>query len=181
MDKAFVPETIYFYPEDKLGDEEEMIVSIRQDEALNKYLSEQNVARGDVVVLAEEDGYSNEYRFLYDGTRIVTLDYSYPPSCDYGIIPREFVTLREFPLNYWCGALLGWNMIWIPCSDSMQKELAMSDEVVIEGQVIRVVIEDEESRTREQFLADYFFEHRIGNLLCVRTHGESTSVISLSF
>ena len=60
MNKAkvfYVPESIYVYPEEELGNEGVVIYSIRQDTQLSSYLREKGVARGDVIVFGESDGY----------------------------------------------------------------------------------------------------------------------------
>lgn len=180
----YVPESIYVYPEEELGNEEMMIASIQQEDKLSSYMQEQKVERGSVIVFGEEDGYRNDFRFMYDGVQIVNLDYNPPFDYDYGIVPREFVCIREFPIGYWDEALHGWNMNWIPCSDTLQEEIVNNavpyfgdnvykSMVEIEGKSIEVYIETRE-HTFEECITNYFTGHRSGALLCVMTYNDST-------
>lgn len=71
MNKAkvvYVPESIYAYPEEELGNEIVMITSLRLDAKLNAYLAEKGIALGDIIVFGDKDGYRNDFRFMYDGT-----------------------------------------------------------------------------------------------------------------
>ena len=185
MNKAkvfYVPESIYVYPEEELGNEGVMIYSIRQDTQLSLYLREKKVSRGDVIVFGEEDGYRNDYRFMYDGMQVVTLDFSPPFDYDYGIVPKEFPCIHEFPIGYWDDSLCGWNLNWIPCSDTLEeeilknavpyfRELIWKSVVEIEGNEIEVYIETRGS-TLEESISNHFVNHRSNDLICIRTYND---------
>lgn len=118
----YVPSSIYVYPNDKLGYEDEEIHDIRLCGALNSWIQDQQVKRGDIVVLQDEDGYRNDYRFVFDGTQLCFLDYEAPNGYDYGIIPKEFPCIREFPVGYWDDALKAATFCWIPFGEQEKRD-----------------------------------------------------------
>lgn len=55
--------------------------------------------RGDIVAFADQIGYRNMGKSIYDGNDLVSLDYL--SADDYGIVPKEFTIGDEFTLNHW--------------------------------------------------------------------------------
>jgi hypothetical protein len=65
------------------------------------YIKKKNakLIRGDMIIFKSESGYRENGKMLYDGTKIVPLEF-YPD--DYGNIPKQFLPIEEgYPLDYW--------------------------------------------------------------------------------
>ena len=77
-----------------------------------KYVESNGAERGDMIYLEshevyKEEGYWNEGILLYNGSKVVPLDYTI--DSEYGSIPEEFQVIDEFPINYWDGKLVQCN------------------------------------------------------------------------
>ena len=78
----------------------------RAEKILLDYLNEnkerlecyKSIKRGDVIHVKECGEYRNDGKFLYAGREFIVLDSLYD---DYGHVPPSFVTIEEFPMNYW--------------------------------------------------------------------------------
>lgn len=170
----YVPKTVYDYPEDQLGNEDKMIDDINQ--SLCKYLEDNQVKRGDIVVLQEEDGYRNDYRFIYNGEEICCLDYDPPCGYDYGIVPSNFLCITEFPMGYWDDALKGWNLCYILFNDSMKREI-IENAVLVEDDLYKsefslaglpvIVYIATVNDTVEECVNSWVAKHGFENKLCV--------------
>jgi hypothetical protein len=179
----YVPEDVYFYPDEQLGNEQEEIIKMRESTTLINYIQEKKVKRGDIVVLGLQDGYRNDYRFIYDGQTLCHLCYDPPCGYDYGIIPREFLCLNEFPVDYWKSAIRGWNLVWIPFDSTMKQQILDSAKIYsksnkvykakihIDQHKVTVYISSEEELPLEDMLSNYYQEHLEGDKLCVWSVG----------
>lgn len=99
-----------FRPEEVDLDSTDHSVKTSQDVAtalnanpdVQKFLKEKQVHRGDVLHVKAMGDYRNEGKFMYDGLKIVDLDYTRD---EYGAVPAEFKVIDEFPIRYWTDAI----------------------------------------------------------------------------
>lgn len=81
------------FGEHQYYDEGEIINLLNNDQEIKKYLDIEETRHGDVIHLQALGDYRNDGKFIYDGVKIIGLDYSID---DYGALPGCF-NIEKFP------------------------------------------------------------------------------------
>lgn len=76
----YVPKSIYNYIGNDYIYDKDTIDEINESESLSQFIVDNQVKRGDIVVLNPVDGYRNEYHLIYDGSQLCCLDYELYPA-----------------------------------------------------------------------------------------------------
>jgi len=127
----------------------------------------EGIRRGDVVHFEEFSDYRNEGKLIYDGAKLISLNYEFD---DYGCLPPEF-TVNEFGSQYFLETI-----------DHNSIVHAKFDSYVIDGKTIKAKIGDveytiecyingeltqetaDEIMTEGVFMAEFDDPHRLSNI-----------------
>ncbi len=90
-------------------EKENILNMLNQDEELQLFLRQQNIRRGDVVHIAVIGSYRNEGKYIYDGKKLVDLEYR---GDEYGSVPSNFHVIEEFPIHYWTDIIVHNHIVW---------------------------------------------------------------------
>ncbi len=137
---------------------------------LTEYVKDMSIGRGDLITIQKaEDRVRNENLFIYDGSRVVSLDYD---ESDIGHLPRFCAVGGEdgFDPHYWLGALPeNDGLFWL--SDSVLEQLVfaavdgiLTASVAIKDRVWTIVID--EDGADELPIAEVLEDVRRGRFFC---------------
>lgn len=101
--RIFNPRNIGVDPRDTdIVSDIQTINALNSNPNVQKFLASEGIRRGDVVHLEAADNYRNTGKYIYDGYRIINLNYDYD---EYGAVPNEFKVIDEFPIHYWTSVI----------------------------------------------------------------------------